>query len=123
MDDTTVSVRLTQSEIDSVLGIPENWTNVPAKVLAYIDDLNVVEKIRHCDAVSDISTKRQLTHVHAPQSESFFNNIANRASELGMKVNEQKTQILCISAAKTADISSFVNSKTTRLRSEKQLKI
>ena len=69
LDDTVMSVRLSQSQIDAAVGVPEGWVRTDAEILAYIDDLNIVEKIRHCDAVSNISTNKQISHVHAPQSQ------------------------------------------------------
>ena len=69
-----LSVRYTQDEIDAELGVPDNWTKKSADILAYIDDLNVVEKVRHSDGISELSVNKQRTKAHAPQSQRFFLN-------------------------------------------------
>ena len=123
LDDTEVSVRMTQDEIDAALGVPERWVSVPAGTKAYIDDLNIVEKIRHSDTISHISQSKQSVSAYAPQSECIFSTISKRASELKMKVNEGKTQILCISAAKNSQVSSYINTETRRISSTDEMKI
>ena len=66
------SVRFTQDEIDEVLGVPEGWENKKCCTKAYIDDLNIIEKVRHSDAISITSANKRVTKAHAPQSEAFF---------------------------------------------------
>ena len=92
-------------------------------MLAYIDDLNILEKVRHCDGVSAVSTNKQITYAHAYQSEVFFRNVSNRAAELNMKVNESKTQVLCVSAARNSNVESYINAPNSRIKSGKELKI
>ena len=123
LEDTETSIRYTQDELDAALGIPKNWERTPAQVLAYIDDLNVIEKVRHIDAVSIISNKKQKSLAHAPSSETFFKHVSLRASELNMRVNEEKTQVLCVSAARTSDVESYINANTQRINSGSCLKI
>ena len=60
---------------------------------------------------------------HAPKSESLFSQIQSRSSEMGMRVNEQKTQVLCISAASTGTVESYINTANSRITSTNQLKI
>ena len=122
LDETELSVRYSQAEIDAVLGVPENWQKSSADILAYIDDLNVVEKVRHCDGIGLLSTQKQQTFAHAPQSEYFFKHVTERASEMNMKVNEEKTQVLCISAAQNMSVNSYINA-SSRITSGQELKI
>ena len=79
----------------------------------------MVEKIRHCDAI----TNKQVVRAHAPQSQEFFRNISSRATELNMRVNESKTQVLCISAAKNSVVTSYINTDCDRISSGSELKI
>ena len=123
LNDTDVSVRFTQAEIEQELGVPERWTNRPCAVKSYIDDLNIIEKIRHSDAVFTLSNQKRLIKAHAPQSEAFFNNISAEASAIGMKVNDRKTQIVCISASNESDVRSFIDPKESRIESTDCLKI
>ena len=121
-DELERSLRMPQAERDAILGIPENWISKPATVMAYIDDLNVIEKIRHSDAVANFSVHKQVTHAHAPQSESFFKQISVRAAELKMRVNEGKTQVLCISSSKSSTVKSYIDGES-RVGSGDELKI
>lgn len=123
LDDTHVSIRLTRKEIEEETGVPDKWTDSEPEIKAYIDDLNIIEKIRHSDAISHITTKKQQKNIHAPGSENLFKAISSRASDLGMKVNAQKTQVLCISAAKSADMKSYIDTEEERIQSSDQLKI
>ena len=43
LDETEISFRCTQEEIDRELGVPEGWRNEKMKIRAYIDDLNIIE--------------------------------------------------------------------------------
>ena len=40
-----------------------------------------------------------------------------------MKVNEDKTQVLCVSAATTSSVESYINANTKRITSGDSLKI
>ena len=122
IEDNDISFRCTQQELDELLGVPYDWTTKKADIMAYIDDLNIIEKVRHSDAVSDLSVHKQISRAHAPQSELFFENISSHANSMGMKVNESKTQVVCISAAKNAVVRSYINANE-RITSADELKI
>ena len=122
LNDTEISIRYTQSEIEEELGVPVGWNKRSCCTKAYIDDLNIIEKIRHCDAVSTISQNKRVVNTHAPQSEAFFSKITQEASKINMKVNEAKTQLLCISASND-DVHSFINTNGSRIESMPELKI
>ena len=123
IEDTQVSARYTQEEIDNYVGVPAGWKQTKSATKAYIDDLNIVEKVRHIDSISVISQNKQKTLVHAPQSEHIFKEIASRAAQLNMKVNEEKTQVLCIPAAASSQVESYINANTKRISSGNSLKI
>lgn len=117
------SVRFTQDEIDEVMGVPERWENKPCCTKAYIDDLNIIEKVRHSDAISITSANKRVTLAHAPQSEAFFHNITCAAENIKMKVNEEKTQLVAISASKESIVKTYINTGETRIESTDRLKI
>ena len=55
-----------------------------------------------------ITQKKQVTSVHAEMSEEIFNTVTIRASEIGMKVNQKKTQLLCVSSCNSANVESYI---------------
>ena len=93
----------------------------------YVDDLNVVEKISKENAVSIISQNKRLLKVHAPQTQTAFENIAVKTEEIKMKVNQSKTQMLCISASLHEDTTAYIRPRVMNAiketASEESLKI
>ena len=88
----------------------------------YIDDTNGIERLSTNAGVKSISDRRQTTMIHARDSETFFNEIEMRSTLLGMKINAQKTQLLCISGAGQA-ARSFVRLGGEKIVSTDNLKI
>lgn len=73
--------------------------------------MNAIEKVMQTNAVSKISAAKRMLKVHAWKTESFFEKIFQMARKLKMVVNQKKTQILCISAAKHDVVSTYVRPK------------
>ena len=103
--------------------MPPNWTDVPLSVKVYIDDLNNLEKVRHHNAVSIMSEEKTVLLAHAHKSEENFNRIKERASEILMKVNSKKTQLLCISGNNNIEVRSYIRSENAEIQSGSELKI
>ena len=82
----------TQTEIDRHLGVPEDWQAGDPEIFIYIDDANAVEKCRIQDSVAQISQNKQEIKVHAEKSQELLNTFSIRASQIGMRVNHNKTQ-------------------------------
>ena len=89
----------------------------------YIDDLNNIEKVRHHDAVSIVSEEKQVLLAHAEKSEKNFTATKKRAEEIKMKVNSEKTQLLCISASVGSEVKSYIRVDNTEIQSVNELKI
>ena len=107
-DDSDINLTFTQSQIDKEIGVPVGWESGDPDVYVYIDDANSVEKVRIPGSIMTISQNKQLVKIHAEKSEELFNNVALRASDIKMKVNDKKTQLLTISANVTSVISSYI---------------
>ena len=126
IEDSVLSIRASQNEIDRVFGLPDGWEPRKIQLKVYIDDMNSVEKISNVNAVSTITTSARDLLVHSPGTEDFFVNVAEKAEDIGMIVNQEKTQILCISSS-TDQVSSYirptVKGETKETRSGKELKI
>ena len=122
--DTTVetSFRCGQETIDQVVGPLHGWRDEPATTRCYIDDYNIVEKVRSESSVSHITTKTTIRHTHAPKTEKKVRDVRQKASDLLMRVNEKKTQILCISTNHD-DNRAYIETASGRLESKDSLKI
>ena len=96
LDDTEMSQLMPRDEMECELGKPEKWEDTTAEIKSYIDDINIIEKIRHSDAVTHMTQNKTLARAHAPQSQELFGRIHKRATDIGMRVNPEKTQILCM---------------------------
>lgn len=126
IEDTQLSIRYDQRELNEYFGIPQGWTERPLAVKMYVDDMNSVEKVSYMNAVSVVSTGKRILIVHSPKTQLFFENVSVRALEIGMRVNQAKTQLLCISASNEiikAYIRPRVAGGTTETESTSELKI
>ena len=61
--------------------------------------------------------------VHALKSELQFKEVKRVASNIGMKVNERKTQLLCIHSNNNSTVTSYMNTDAGELVSGQSLKI
>ena len=127
IEDSVLSTRATQAEIDARLGVPENWAESPLTMLVYVDDMNCIEKVKQVNAVSEVSEKKRLLKTHATKIETFFEEVSRVADDIDMKVNQSKTQLLCISAAINDNVVTYmrpkVNGTVTETESAEELKI
>ena len=108
INDTVISDIASQSTIFREVGRPERWHDTDLEVKIYVDDLNVLEKTCQEGAISHISTNKRQLKVHAPKVESFFERVYVAAEEMNMRVNQKKTQILCMSAALNDDVAAYI---------------
>ena len=66
INDTGTSLIMNREEIEEEMGPAENWEDTPASIKAYIDDLNLIEKIRHSDAVTHTTQKKNKKYLPMP---------------------------------------------------------
>ena len=95
----------------------------PITSYVYVDDYNTIEKIRLDGAVAHVTTEKQKLKIRAIKSELQFARVSKLAQEINMRVNGKKTQVLCIHANKSSDISSFIKDGESEICSESKLKI
>ena len=60
------------------------------------------------DAILTFSQHLVDKKLHAKQCQGYFKTVSTNASALGMKVNENKTQLLCIAPAIHSSVSSYI---------------
>ena len=125
--DSVLSDRATYDDVVREFGRPDNWVDRPLSVKVYIDDMNSIEKTATLGASSQISTTKRKLLVHSPKTQHFFETVAVKAGELKMKVNQSKTQLLCIHSSLHDEVNSFirptVNNEMTEITSQNNLKI
>ena len=122
INDTVESVRPNRQEIEEFVGETQGWRDRDLKTLVYIDDFNVVEKIRHSDAITTYTQNTAKSHVHAPMSEEFFREIGPSSLEIGMQINTGKTQLLCVSASQNI-VDCYIETAEGRIISSDSMKL
>lgn len=85
--------------------IPEvaaaRWKEKDIKVIKYVDDQTSAEKLDVSNAIKMTVNGRKIGVKRALKSERQFRTIERNAEQIGMKVNNLKTQLLCVSAARS----------------------
>ena len=122
--DEEANETLYTSEIDYLEGgPPRGWEEREVKKFVYIDDYNCVEKLRQRDSVFDLGTAGRVTKTHARKSEKVYNTLKNNADKIGMKVNHQKTQMLCMTNSKHQCKTHIITATGETIDSSGSLKI
>ena len=107
-EDSDSNTTWTQTQIDQEIGVPPNWQCNDPKIFIYIDDANAVERVRVPGSILHYSQNKPIITVHASKSEEIMKTVTVRAENIGMRVNNQKTQLLCISSSNVSDINSYI---------------
>ena len=111
------------SAIDFV--IPEQ----PSRSLAescsvkYVDDLTILQHHYLPSATSHFTTQRERKNVEADECEEAFETILRNACNIGMKVNESKTQLLCLSINNHCEVISSIVAGDSEVFSQQTMKI
>ena len=97
------------------------WEDFLLSVLKYVDDNIIHEKISMDGLVIEENGEKRA---RATRSQNLFQQITRVAELLGMKVNSDKTMVLCISDSRTYKASAFIESADgTTISSVERLKI
>ena len=88
--------------------IPEGWESGTPMVVKYVDDVLGSEKLFAPAGKSHLSTNKQKCSIHAFNSEIMIDSITLNAAKLGLKVNEKKTQMVCVSGSHTVHTGTFI---------------
>ena len=90
----------------------------------YIDDLSIGETLDLDIAVSTYSQQLEKKTIHARKCEEYFETIDVNARSIGMKINSEKTQLLCINDNNICDTECFTQvDPDTRIMSTDSMKI
>ena len=101
-----------------------NWKYRPTCVLKYVDDFLGLEKLYLGNGYKVFTTNREATYIHAPTSQDFFETVSRNAGSMGLSVNADKSQLLCLSPSNSTEVTSYikVNGEATRIYSQETLK-
>ena len=103
---------------------PAHWDYMPLKVWKFIDDFLAGERLALSVSQRFFSQKKPMLKLHAQECELFFNSVVKNANEIGMRVNESKTQMLCLSTSIDYDVCSFIRTPSgQKIESGDTLKI
>ena len=121
INDTLESQGLNSTQARDLLDVDE--INLTTTVKGYIDDFNVIEIMDERLKVTHHTTNRTTSTIRADKCEKIFSALDRESSDLGMKINPIKTQVLCISAAAATDTSSYIRFQGEKIKSTSELKI
>ena len=93
---------------DTVYEAGNNWREDGAKILKYVDDFLASEKLFMGAGYTIYSQNKQVLQIHAQQSEDIFRRVKENAERIGMRVNDKRTQLLCISAQIPTCVFTFI---------------
>ena len=120
---SAVMISDSNNAIDSSNSLPNICRHrVPIVPFTYIDDSNGCSRLLMADGNKIISDKKTVVNIHAKNCETFFKGVERSSSELGMKINQAKTQLLCISAHGN-DTKAYIRLDNEKKMSEDSLKI
>ena len=102
---------------------PPEWEKFPTWTDKYVDDANVGEHHYAKQATTLVSTRKEKRTIHATGCEALFTTIKNNAESVGMRVNNSKTQLLCIHPNPNIETESYINADDMQITSQKSLKI
>ena len=101
---------------------PPEWKRIPPWTIKYVDDLNAGQTHYLPSATSIFTTGRQTREIRADDCERIFDIVKRNAAEIGMRVNDAKTQLVCISPEAEA-VRSFVQAGEETIMSGNAVKI
>ena len=99
------------SEIALYAGLPDRWNPGALWQLKYIDDGLKGEKLCTSNAVSHITCKKETKYLHAKRTEDDLKLTLQNVKKIGMRINEEKTNMICITVAKNSLVYSFINTE------------
>lgn len=122
LDSSSEEEMMNQQAIDEILGPLPRWEDIPISIQCYIDDFNNIEKVKITGSVSHITVNGTKTLVHAPKSQQLFVEVKNEAEENKMRVNNKKTQMICIHSHQE-QVNTYMTAEDGRIVSGDRLKI
>ena len=99
------------------------WKASKVKIIKYVDDGVQLEKLNMETALRLERDGKQVRVKQAVQTQNTFKYVTRRAESIGMKVNSNKTSVLCISDALSFTAEGFIEDGGLRLTSGDSMKL
>ena len=72
------------------------------------NDIIGIEKLYNGSGKTIYSQKKTTTKVHAIKYEDIFKRVKEKGESIGMRMNDNKTQLVCITAATSSEVTAFI---------------
>lgn len=89
----------------------------------FVDDITGGQELSLERAIVHITTGRERRLIHAKHNQALYDSVVQNSTEVGMKVNGSKTQLLCINPSNSCEAFSYINCEGKRITSGDNLKI
>ena len=100
------------------------WDPDPPTAFLYVDDTTLVDGARLDGAARHITTEKTVESFNDLRIGLDFDELSVRAKDIGMKINESKTQLLIISPPNGCDtVASFTTREGTLVNSVPKMKL
>ena len=109
-------------EVEELVRVSDESTK-KMETFVYIDDFNAIEKISLGNAPTHITTGKTVIEAHAAKSERLFSRIGDLATEIGMQVNNAKTQMLCMHSCRHNIAKCHIETANGEISSTDELKL
>ena len=121
LDDTLPGA--SQEELETETRKPERWNPGEAWTLKFVDDItmgatNLVEhSVRH------VTTSKERRSIPARDLERACQRVVVNSAKVGMRVNPEKTQLMCISGSINYEVTSHLTVAGQKIESGDNLKV
>ena len=123
LEDTMLSERFTREQLDAFFEEDEDYEDKIPSVKIYIDDFNIIEKVPLTNTISHISNEKTRLLIHASRCQRMFEDIDGRATNIKMKVNPLKTQLLCIGPDTRQTLEPYIRPNGIQITGQQELKV
>ena len=89
----------------------------------FVDDITGGQAALAASGSMAISTGKLTREIHAVRNEQLFNAICKNSGEIGMKVNPEKTQLLCIDPSLHSINNTYINISGKKVLGGEEMKI
>ena len=97
------------TDLSLELTVEQERSDTAVQMVKYIDDSNIIEGLWIDRGHHHVSTRKRSCQIRAARTESLVTNIKQRADEIGVVVNEDKTQSLCISGQTHTEVTTYMD--------------
>ena len=116
-------ISLTAEELNEHHPRPTHWKDMDLSTYKYVDDFLSCEKSWLGNAYKIFGQSKQHAVIYAQKCKELFINVKTNAEQVGMRVNEGKTKLLCISPATRSEVTSYKRlTDGTKVQSQSELK-